>query len=181
VFSLNYQFNEKHSTMKNQAISEPALDLATLLDHWQEHRRLTRRAIEAFPEDKFHSFSVGGMRTFAQLTMEMITISWVGVYGMATGTWSVPNHPEVDFTLQPPATKAEVLKLWDQVTEEINKMWPQITSDRMQQVDKAFGAYDGKVSWHYFYFVDNEIHHRGQAYVYFRALGIEPPPFWDRH
>jgi len=30
------------------------------------------------------------------------------------------------------------------------------------------------------YFVDNEIHHRGQAYVYLRALGIEPPFFWER-
>ena len=28
--------------------------------------------------------------------------------------------------------------------------------------------------------VDNEIHHRGQGYVYLRELGIEPPPFWER-
>jgi uncharacterized damage-inducible protein DinB len=30
------------------------------------------------------------------------------------------------------------------------------------------------------YWIDNEIHHRGQAYVYLRALGIEPPAFYDR-
>jgi uncharacterized damage-inducible protein DinB len=30
------------------------------------------------------------------------------------------------------------------------------------------------------YCIDNEIHHRGQGYVYLRALGIEPPPFWER-
>ena len=24
------------------------------------------------------------------------------------------------------------------------------------------------------------VHHRGQGYVYLRALGIEPPPFWER-
>jgi uncharacterized damage-inducible protein DinB len=28
--------------------------------------------------------------------------------------------------------------------------------------------------------IDNEIHHRGQGYVYLRALGIEPPPFCER-
>ena len=28
--------------------------------------------------------------------------------------------------------------------------------------------------------IDNEIHHRGQGYVYLRALGIEPPAFYDR-
>lgn len=31
------------------------------------------------------------------------------------------------------------------------------------------------------YVIDNEIHHRGQGYVYLRALGIEPPPFYERH
>lgn len=168
--------------MKNQAISaDPPLDLATLLDHWQEHRRLTRRVIEAFPEDKLFTFSVGGMRPFAQLVMEMITIAQPGVYGMATATWSVPDRPEINFTLPPPATKAEILSLWDQTTETINKMWPQITAARFRETDTAFGQYNGTVSWHYFYFVDNEIHHRGQGYVYLRALGIEPPPFWDRH
>jgi uncharacterized damage-inducible protein DinB len=30
------------------------------------------------------------------------------------------------------------------------------------------------------YVIDNEIHHRGQGYVYLRELGIEPPPFWER-
>jgi uncharacterized damage-inducible protein DinB len=168
--------------MKNEAISAKiGIDLTTLLNHWQEHRRLTRRVIEAYPEDKFFTHSVGGMRPFAQLVMEMIGIALPGVYGMATGTWSAPHRPEVNFSIQPPATKAEVLKLWDEITEEINKIWPHITAERFQETDKAFGMYDGTISWHYFYFVDNEIHHRGQAYVYFRSLGIEPPAFWDRH
>ena len=168
--------------MKNEAISvETGIDLTTLLNHWQEHRRLTRRVIEAFPEDKFFTYSIGGMRPFAQLVMEMIGIALPGVYGMATGTWSAPHRPEVNFSIQPPATKAEVLKLWDEITEEINKMWPQITAERFHETDKAFGMYDATISWHYFYFVDNEIHHRGQGYVYLRGLGIEPPAFWDRH
>lgn len=167
--------------MKNQAILEPALDLATLLDHWQEHRRLTRRVIEAFPEDKLFTYSIGGMRPFAQLVMEMITIAQPGVHGMASGNWSVPNRPEINFTLPPPATKAELLKLWDETTEVINAVWSKITAERFQETDKSFGMYEGKVWWHYFYFVENEVHHRGQGYVYLRSLGIEPPAFWDRH
>ncbi|MEJ7681733.1 MAG: DinB family protein [Segetibacter sp.] len=31
-----------------------------------------------------------------------------------------------------------------------------------------------------FYFIDNEIHHRAQGYVFLRSLGIEPPHFWER-
>lgn len=29
------------------------------------------------------------------------------------------------------------------------------------------------------YQLQNEIHHRGQGYVYLRVLGIEPPGFYD--
>ena len=168
--------------MKNETVSEEtAIDLKTLLDHWQEHRRLTRRVIEAYPEDKLFTFSVGGMRPFAQLVMEMITIAQPGIYGMATGSWGVPGRPGINFTLQPPATKAELLAFWDETTDLINQLWPRISVARMRQADKAFGQFDGTITWHYFYFVDNEIHHRAQAYVYLRALGIEPPAFWDRH
>jgi uncharacterized damage-inducible protein DinB len=168
--------------MKNQTVSaKPALDLTTLLDHWQEHRRLTRRVIEAFPEDKLFTFSVGGMRPFAQLVMEMITIAQPGVFGMATRSWSVPNRPEINFTMPVSTSKAELLKLWDETTEVIDRVWNQITVERFHETDKSFGMYEGKVWWHYFYFVENEVHHRGQGYVYLRALGIEPPAFWDRH
>jgi uncharacterized damage-inducible protein DinB len=44
----------------------------------------------------------------------------------------------------------------------------------------AFGQYTMKGHDLVLYIVDNEIHHRGQGYVYLRALGIEPPPFWQR-
>jgi uncharacterized damage-inducible protein DinB len=30
------------------------------------------------------------------------------------------------------------------------------------------------------YLIDNEVHHRGQGYVYLRMLGIEPPAFYER-
>ena len=44
------------------------------LTHWQGHRRLTRRVLEAFPEEQLWSFSVGGMRPFGALVLEMLMI-----------------------------------------------------------------------------------------------------------
>ena len=43
-----------------------------------------------------------------------------------------------------------------------------------------FGQYEFPVIQNILYFIDNEVHHRGQGYVYLRALGIEPPFFWER-
>ena len=77
-------------------------------------------------------------------------------------------------------TKKELLALWDETTEKINELWPQIPPHRFQEVDLAFGVYKAPLRFVIFYWIDNEIHHRGQGYVYLRSLGIEPPAFWDR-
>ena len=61
-----------------------ALTSEALLPHWQGHRRLTRRIIEAFPEDKMYSFSLGGMRPFSDLAMEFISIAVPAARGVAT-------------------------------------------------------------------------------------------------
>ena len=65
-------------------------------------------------------------------------------------------------------------------TEEINAAWPTIPAHRFAEVDKAFGQWDNSGINTILYGIDNEIHHRGQGYVYLRALGIEPPHFWER-
>jgi uncharacterized damage-inducible protein DinB len=75
----------------------------------------------------------------------------------------------------------ELLRLWDESTEEIDRLWPQIAPSRFRETITAFGQYEGTVHSLLLYVIDNEIHHRGQGYVYLRALGLEPPPFWERH
>lgn len=77
-------------------------------------------------------------------------------------------------------TKAQFLAKWDQDTEDINKLWAEISEARYQEHVKLFGQYEGSVQSSILYFIDNEVHHRGQGYVYLRSLGIEPPFFYDR-
>ena len=63
-----------------------------LLAHWQGHRRLTRRVIDAFPDDKLFSFSVGGMRPFGELALEMLTMAVPMVRGAVSGDWTVTKN-----------------------------------------------------------------------------------------
>ncbi|QHT65982.1 damage-inducible protein DinB [Rhodocytophaga rosea] len=165
---------ETNSMQAEEATQTHILSPEQLLAHWQGHRKLTRRVIEAFPDDALFSYSVGGMRPFSELALEMIGMGGEGIGGIATGNWEAFPTPNT------PTTKAELLKLWDEVTETINKTWPQISLQRFQETDVAFGQYESKIYWTLFYFIDNEIHHRGQGYVYLRSLGIQPPPFWER-
>ena len=144
-----------------------------LLAHWQGHRRLTRRVIEAFPDESFWTFTVGGMRPFGELANELLTMAEPMVRGAATGDWNF----RVDRQQRP---KQEILRLWDQSTDEMNGLFPQIPAARFGETLTAFGQYTGVVHDLILYVIDNEIHHRGQGYVYLRALGIEPPPFYER-
>jgi len=144
-----------------------------MLSHWQAHRRLTRRLIEAYPDDQLFTFSVGGMRTFGTLIVELLSMAEPTAHGVATGEWTGDD----DRSERP---KAELLARWDAATEAITTYWAQIPAATFQETQTAFGQWTMPVYDLFLYVVDNEIHHRGQAYVYLRALGIEPPPFYDR-
>jgi len=151
----------------------PFVTPEALLTHWQGHRRLTRRVIDAFPDDKLFSFSVGGMRPFGVLALEIITMTVPMVRGAVSGDWSSSGSRDA-------RPKHGILQLWDESTEQINVLWPQIPPQRFQETLTAFGQYKDALHNLILYVVDNEIHHRGQGYVYLRALGIEPPAFYDR-
>ncbi|HYG20449.1 MAG TPA: DinB family protein [Ohtaekwangia sp.] len=168
-----------HTETSELTGSKTFLTQEAFLQEWLGHRRLTRKVIEAFPEDKLFSFSVGGMRTFAALAMEIIRMGAPGLRGIVTRKWQTMEEVEQEYPTPP--TKKDLLDLWDQTTAAIVELWPQISAERLQETDKVFGLYEGKVYWSILYFVDNEIHHRAQGFVYLRALGIEPPPFWDRY
>jgi uncharacterized damage-inducible protein DinB len=172
---INFTKTRKTMETKNleaQVIMTPE----ELLSHWQGHRKLTRRVIEAFPEDKLFTYSVGGMRPFAELALEMLHMAEPGLRGIVTRQWE--NYGDSNKTAA--TTKKELLALWDKATQAIDTLWPQIPEGRFHEIDKAFGMWEGPMYWSLFYFIDNEIHHRAQGYVYLRSLGIEPPPFWER-
>ena len=144
-----------------------------LLAHWQGHRRLTRRVIAAFPPDEFTSLTIGGMRPFSALASEMLGMAIPTVSGVITGDWS---HAPADKA----TTKEEILAAWDRNTVELDENFPKIPLAKFGETVTAFGQWTMPVHDLLLYVIDNEIHHRGQGYVYLRALGIEPPPFYDR-
>ncbi len=144
-----------------------------LLAHWKGHRGLTRRLIDAFPDDQLYTFSLAGMRTFGEMANELLAIGSPMLQGLVTGDWEEYSPEGVD-------SKGELLKLWDESTEEIDDFWSQLPADGFGKTVTSFGQFTGSVHWQILYAIDNEIHHRGQGYVYLRALGIAPPSFYER-
>lgn len=155
--------------MSNAVVITPE----ALLAHWQGHRRVTRRVIAAFPSEEFSSLSIGGMRPFSALTSELLGMAVPTAHGVLTNEWT-------SYEGAPVTTQDAALKTWDEQTTQLNEIFTQIPVERFQDTVTAFGQWTMPVHDLFLYIIDNEIHHRGQGYVYLRTLGIEPPAFWDR-
>lgn len=162
------------NTIKKQTEAQ-VITPEQFLEHYQGHRRLTRRVIEAFPEKEFFDYGIGGMRPFSEMVKELFAIAVPGLTEIVSS-----KTGDFDEKGDYGNTKAQFLEKWDADTEKINKLWTQIPIERYQEHITLFGQYEGTVQSSILYFIDNEIHHRGQGYVYLRALDIEPPFFYDR-
>ena len=158
------------STTEAAAVLTPA----DLLSHWQGHRRLTRRVIEAFPDDQLFAFSIGGMRPFGALAWELVGVADYNLHGLTTDEWTEPR-----WNPQPAESKAALLAAWDELTRRLDEGLPGVPAGLYRETRALlWGSMPLWVA--VIYAVDNEIHHRGQGYVYLRALGIEPPLFYER-
>lgn len=151
------------------------VDKQSFLTNWLGHRNLTRMVIEAFPEKELMNFSIGGMRTFFEMSKELLAIAVPGLKEIVHNTVGTYNE-----NLENISSKADLLAAWDAATLEIPILYSQITDKRMLETHNLFGQFDFAVFDNLTYFLENEIHHRGQGYVYLRALGIQPPFFWER-
>jgi uncharacterized damage-inducible protein DinB len=113
------------------------------------------------------------MRTFGVMGNELLAIAGPMMQGLVTGDWEEYAAKDID-------SKAALLAHWDESTKEIDEFWSQLPGDGFTRTVTAFGQFTGPVHWQILYAIDNEIHHRGQGYVYLRALGVAPPAFYER-
>ncbi len=151
------------------------MNTALILEHWMGHRHLSRRTLELFPENQLFTFTIGNMRPYDKLALEMLQIIPT-LKGVVTGEWKwQPAFDDV-------TTKEALLQAWDETDSQLLEVWKGVTVDRLNAVeaDNFWMTEATPNLWKVQYWVDNEIHHRGQGYVYLRALGIEPPAFWER-
>ncbi|MFC6102374.1 DinB family protein [Olivibacter domesticus] len=159
----------------NTTTSPQVISQEDLLRHWLGHRNLTRRVIEAFPEKDLFEFSIGGMRPFAALSIELLSIGGPALKSIVSNEATPYDESGSALT-----TKEQILQKWDEQTDVIKTYFNQIPLERFSETFNLFGQYEFPIIENIFYFIDNEIHHRGQGFVYLRALGIEPPMFWER-
>ncbi len=164
-------------TQANTTQTSNFMNPQEFLAHWLGHRRLTRRIIEQFPADKLFEFKAAApMRPFGDMAWELVRLAEYNLHGLQTGEWPTPAE---DAFSNFPRNKTELLTAWDELTAKLEQGFAAVPSARFAEMQNLFwGPMLGQAAA--MYSMDNEIHHRGQGYVYLRALGIEPAAFWER-
>ncbi len=151
---------------------------AELLEQWNGHRNLTLWVARAFPPDKLCTYApVGPLRTFGAMLDEIARIEQAYMRGLAEDRWSYdPQDPPA------PADAAAAVAFVEEAHAYTRSVWDRLPADMLLAPRKDpffFGDAKRPYDW-LVYCVENEIHHRGQGYIYLRELGVEPPPFYVR-
>ena len=149
------------------------------MDVWEDNRRLTNNVAHALVEaGAMDKVLVDGMRPFRELTLEILGMERWNVRGLAYDQWEYEAPPQMLRT----SSIAEVLEFGRSVREETRQLWPSIPFDALAKMRPAPAPYvpEGTAIGWLTYALENEIHHRGQGYVYLRLLGQEPPAFYIR-
>lgn len=145
-----------------------------VLKHWEGHRRLTLRVVEAFPEEALVSYTPAApMRPFAAMVAEIVNVEKVLVNALLTGAWQFENAQEF-------GSKGELLAACHAVRAKTRARWPELSLERLLEIGPVPLPKPLSPLEDFLYMIDNEIHHRAQGYVYLRSLGIEPPAFYER-
>lgn len=119
-----------------------------------------------------------GMRSFRELLLEILGMERWNIRGLAHEQWDYEALPEPLHTVP----FKELLDYGRELREETTRLWASIPSEALTRMRPAPAPYipaGTAVGW-LTYALENEIHHRGQGYVYLRLLGKEPPAFHVR-
>ncbi|PYE53631.1 DinB family protein [Deinococcus yavapaiensis] len=151
--------------------STVSLSQQALLDYWLGHRVLTRRTIEAFPDEALFSFKpTSTLRSFGEMMLEVVGMIEPTLAYLRSGEWTPTMERFEDVR-----SKTALLAAWDEATRRLMDEWTSVPSERVWAVVPPLPHLVAVP-----YLIDNEVHHRAQGFVYLRLLEIEPPAFYER-
>ncbi|UCC81233.1 MAG: DinB family protein [Candidatus Zixiibacteriota bacterium] len=142
---------------------------SAILKYWENVRKLTLTVFDLFPQDKFDFRPVADVRSVAEQFDHILICELYARIGLLTGVWDISAFSgERDLSRNRLRDK---LYSENKKTLGLFRMLPE--GQFMKVYETPFGAISGEAL--IYETIDEEIHHRGNLYVYLRLLGIAPP------
>lgn len=141
----------------------------SLLKYWENVRKLTLKLFDLFPEESFGFRPAEGVRSVAELFDHILVVELYTRIGIITGEWNRDT-----FSIERDISRANLReRLFNEHRKTLGMLRLLPEGRYMRIYETPFGNVTGEVA--IIVAIDEEIHHRGNLYVYARILGIEPP------
>ena len=161
-----------------EAVAAPSLS-QSMLAEFEPQAPVTRRFLERLPEDKLTWKPHEKSMTAGQLAFHLATVPG----GIVRFVQSTPAQAPKSFEFPQPATRAEILKAFDESVATVRNVLPQFSDAAMKETwhmlagDKEImaqprGEFLRDVMLSHWY------QHRGQFSVYLRLLNVAVPASW---
>jgi uncharacterized damage-inducible protein DinB len=161
-----------------EAVAAPSLS-QSMLAEFETQAPVTRRFLERLPEDKLTWKPHEKSMTAGQLAFHLATVPG----GIVRFVQSNPAQAPKSFEFPQPATRAEILKAFDESVATVRNVLPQFSDAAMKETwhmlagDKEImaqprGEFLRDVMLSHWY------QHRGQFSVYLRLLNVAVPASW---
>jgi uncharacterized damage-inducible protein DinB len=140
-----------------------------ILKYWENVRKLTLKVFDLFPHDKFDYRPADEIRSVAEQFDHILICELYARIGILTGVWDrAPFSGQRDLSR---ATLRE--KLYNENRKTLGLFRMLAEGQYIKIYTTPFGAISGEAL--IYETIDEEIHHRGNLYIYLKILGIAPP------
>ncbi|HBZ00009.1 MAG TPA: hypothetical protein DEO84_01685 [candidate division Zixibacteria bacterium] len=140
-----------------------------IIKYWDNVRRLTLDVLERFPDDKLSYRPIPTVRTVAEQFEHILAEEIFVRNGLMLKLWE--NVPSPNEACTDKGVLAEMLRREHETTSRVLRMLPPDTFGVFHETPYGQMTTEAVI----YLTIDEEIHHRGNLYVYLRLLNIVPP------
>jgi uncharacterized damage-inducible protein DinB len=157
--------------------------LERFLDHWDGVRMVTLKLLHCFSDEDLRRTLWQGSRTVGEMFHHIGAHQFYAARGLFKNQWepsgTLEEHPDSDWDLHKHLIvyKVETLAHWLKSVQARVRTWAEgISADRLWEFAKDNPWHEGMRGWLLLqHAYQDEIHHRGQLYLFARQLGHIPP------
>lgn len=151
-------------------------EVEQMLNRLRLRHGVTLRLIDALPEAKLHERVIPNMRTPAELIVHLYGGLREMIEGVQRGEIREIDEAGIVKTMK---TKADLLEHATESFDAACRAGAGLTDQQLASAVKTAWGSTPPATAMIDAVGDEFFHHRGQLYVFARALGVQPPDMWD--
>lgn len=157
--------------------------LERFLDHWDGVRMVTLKLLDCFSEEELRHTVWTGSRTVGEMFHHIGAHQFYAVRGLMKGQWepsgTLEESPDADWDLHKHLIiyKHQTLHHWLERAQQRMRSWAaEVSESRLADFATDNPWHQGMRGWLLLqHAYQDEVHHRGQLYLFARQLGHIPP------